>query len=574
MKIHIVKPRGDLKAGAIVEATDADATVLLAEGFGITESQFADRQLVVTANKKRITDAITRAKQRGAIELKDTAVEAKSFERLEKGVDSDVLVELIEATASKEVEQLTQRFSARVSDDGSLEIGGASGIRVGASLRDVCENGYLKAREPMGQLIRSGKMKEASDISRESGSTLMGRLTPIFAKGGDFNVRDGVKEVVRAADNVDTNVGTLAAGIVLMRNLGFLKNKLNFLDKISTDLRNEPVLFGQNVLTRYISPPGVLTFVPGIGLTSDAGAIAAWKATITSTNPAGTEQTGTQTRSVASATDVNVVLNNYKGVSITFNNLQIAGTLRNLFAEQQGAQIYSLAEQVNKDFLTTIFGATWNGASAKSFSLCGGADPVGTPATNPMGLPVLIAIKSLFSLNKMPDMNRFVLLHTVYHDAILVDSNLLAAKAILSLIKKDAGSFEDGELPVLFGLNVLESQLSAASLAGNVAGGAATLVGLTSPNGVVGAVGTKGVVGFSGNAASALFVARIPQDYTKVLGEIPATAALEILTEPDSGLSILIKKRVDHNLEKTIVDTGLMYNFAQGDPRQGFTLNP
>lgn len=570
MKIHIIKARGDFKAGTVVDASDADATVLLAEGYGITESQKADRDAVLATNKKRITDAVTRAKQRGAIEMKDTAVEATAHERLDKGVDADVLVELIEAKASQEVEALQKRFTARVDDDGTLEIGNAGAIRIGASMRDVCENGYLKAREPMDKLIRGGNVKEAMKVARDSGQALFAKLKPIYAKGGDFNVREGVKDVVQAADNIDTNVGTLAAGIVLMRNLGFLKNKLSFLDKISTDLRNEPVLFGQNVLTRYITPPAVLTFVPGIGLTSDATAIANWQATITATNPAGTPQTGTQTRSTASATDVNVVLNKYKGVSIKFNNLQIGGTLRNLFAEQQAAQIYSLAEQVNKDFLTTMFGATWTPATGNgAFSLCNGADPVGPPATNPMGLPTLIAIKNQCSLNKLPDMNRFVLLHSVYHDAVLVDSNLLAAKAILSLIKKDAGSFEDGELPVLFGLKVLESQLSAYNKGG------AALVNLTSATGVQAAVGgANGVVGMVGNAASGLFVARVPQDYTKILGEIPATAALEILTEPDSGLSILIKKRVDHNLEETLVDTGLMYNFAQGDPRQGFLLNP
>jgi hypothetical protein len=59
-----------------------------------------------------------------------------------------------------------------------------------------------------------------------------------------------------------------------------------------------------------------------------------------------------------------------------------------------------------------------------------------------------------------------------------------------------------------------------------------------------------------------------------VLPEIPATAAIEIVTEPDSGLSLLLTKYINHELEQTYVKTGLMYNFAQGDPRQGFILNP
>jgi len=290
----------------------------------------------------------------------------------------------------------------------------------------------------------------------------------------------------------------------------------------------------------------------------------------------GVTQSGTRTQSSISTTDVPVVINNYKGVMFSLNNLVLSGTIRNLFAEQQGAAFYSLAEQVNKDFLATIFGATWAGAATgnKGFSLCGGADPIGTPATNPMGLPVIIGIKNQFSLNKMPTISRFALMHSVYHDAILTDSNLLNAKAILALIKKDAGSFEDGELPVLFGVRVLESQLSAATVAANTLGGAATLAALTSAKGIVGALGSNGPVGFAGNSASALFAARVPQDYTKVMSEVPSTAALEIVTEPDSGLSILLKKWIDHLLEDTYMQTGLMYGFAQGDPRQGFVLIP
>jgi hypothetical protein len=350
----------------------------------------------------------------------------------------------------------------------------------------------------------------------------------------------------------------LGTGLVLMRNLGFLKNKLNFLDKISTDLRAEPVLFGQNVLTRYITPPGVLTFVPGVGMTSDATTIANWKATITATNPAGTVQTsGTQTLSTASTTDVNVVLNVYKGVEIMFSEMTIAGTMRNIFAEQQGAMIYSLAEQINKDFLTTVIPATWSG-NVKTASVNGA-----NANLNTFGLANIITLKTYFMLNKMPDVGRFVLLHSAYHDAILTDSNLLTAKAILALITKDESGFESGELPTLFGLKVLESQLSALK--------AGVLVTITSLANIPTVADT---IGFAGNSASALFVARIPQDYTKILGEIPATAALEIVTEPDSGLSLLVTKRVDHNLQATFLKTGLMYNFAQGDPRQGFTLTP
>ena len=567
MKVVFIKARDKFQKGSAAEIEAKDYQALADMGYVVTASEWAQMEKAKESSVKAVTAAVNHAKAIGAILPKDEEVLTASLKRLEEGTPADVLVELIQAKHSKGVENaLETRVTARLNENGQAGVVKGTRLDFGeVSIRDSIGNGYIKAREPMDKLIKAGNLKAAAELSAETARTLQDVISPIYAKGGDFAVRD----IIKAADDVGSateysgSVGTLNTGLVLMRNLGFLKNKLNFLDKISTDLRNEPIQFGQNVLTRYITPPGVLTFVPGIGMTSDAATIAAWKATITASNPAGTPQTsGTQTLSTPSATDVSVVLNQYKGVEITFNNLTISSTMRNLFAEQQGAMIYGLAEQINKDFLTTVLGAKWTGLTQKAGQTSLSVNAA-SANLNTFGLQNVIAIKNYFSLNKLPDVMRFALLHSSYHDAILTDSNLLSAKAILALIKKDTGAFEDGELPVLFGVRVLESQLSASK------GG--SLVTITDPTTIPTVADT---IGFAGNSASALFVARVPQDYTKILGEIPATAALEIVTEPDSGLSLLVTKRVDHNLQSTFLRGGLMYNFAQGDPRQGFLLTP
>jgi hypothetical protein len=470
-------------------------------------------------------------------------------------------------------------------------------------------------------ILRAGgetNIKRASQMSREASGLLRRDIYSILAKGGELSVRD----VIHAADDVagaDVAIGTLNTGIVLMRNLGFLKYLLPWLNKLSTDLRNEPVMFGQNVITRYITPPNVLTYVPGIGMTADQSTINAWKNTITAANPQGTtlfgtggtvgnigttlqisagggaQYSGTQyvvpvvggstvatrTLSTPSATDVNVVLNNYQAVTLTFNNLILSSTLRNPFAEQSGASMYSLAQAINQVLLATLYQAKWIPANnVPGYSIAGGQDPITVNGVGPMGLANVIGLKDAFSLAKMPDVERFVLLQSVYYDAILTDSNLLNAKAILALVNKDESSFNSGSLPPLFGLSILESQLASGSLtsaAGTVSTGTFTSTPLTSNKGVVGQLGgnaADAVVGFAGNQASSLFVSRIPIDYTKVFGDIPATAALQIVTEPDSGLSLLVKKWIDHGLEQVYVQSGLMYNFGQGDPRQGFIITP
>ena len=69
-----------------------------------------------------------------------------------------------------------------------------------------------------------------------------------------------------------------------------------------------------------------------------------------------------------------------------------------------------------------------------------------------------------------------------------------------------------------------------------------------------------------------VFVARVPQDYTQILKDIPATAAIEIVTEPDSGMSMLFVKYVNHQLASVSARCALMYGAAQGDPRVGIIL--
>jgi hypothetical protein len=560
MKVKLLKARGSHAAGAVADLQDKEAVEAIAAKDAMAFETWEEMETMRTERKaqreQRIKDAVTRAKARKAIAPKDETVLAKHLEQLEKGrADVDFIVEFIDAMAPLQAETgtlspggLSRRVTTRVSENGD-PIEGRLEL-VSTDPRDVGSE-YLRAREPMGNLIRGGRLREAAQLSVETSAMIKTHLLPIIAKGGDVMLKD----LVRAADTSDPNsqVGTLATGLILMRNLGYLKNKLGWMPYISTDLRNEPALYGQNILTRYITPPNVLTYVPGVGYTSDATTIsnAAIDAT---TGEAATQTSGTRTPSAPSTTDRNVIMNKHKGVEIVFPTSTLGSTMRNLFGEQQGAQFYSLAEQINKDFIIEITNSTWTGVIGNTYSLGGS-----------FALPGFIALKSRFTANKMPDVGRFVLLHSFYHDNVLTDSNLVTAKAIMALINKDMSAFESGELPMLYGIKPLETQLAAASAAG-------TLVTPTDPATIASVA--PFFVGLAGNMSSMLFVARVPQDYTKVFPDVPATAAIEILTEPDSGLSILFTKYVDHALAQVSARVALMYGFKQGDSRQGFRLTP
>lgn len=529
MKAVLIKARDNFKVGDIVECSAQEYALLADGGFAISEAEHRAMEQAKQANIGRITDAVTRAKARGAVMPKDDAVQAKSVERLTAGAaTADVLVELIDGLPGKDDTVLASRVT-QFQQEPTGRVTSMSADPRDAAIK-ACELG-----KPMNDLIRTARMKEAADLSRERSVILATEIMPKLRNGDDFVLRD----IVRAADVSDSNVGTIAGSLILMRNLGYLKNKLNFLPYISTDLRNEPALFNQPVFTRYITPPSVTSY--NTPTASGSGT----SATVT----------GGWVDSTPSTTDVSVTMSSHKGVQITFNTALLGSTVRNLLAEQASAQTYALAEQITKDFLATLFAATWTG-TVKSYALGGS-----------FNLSSFAALKNRATLAKLPDIGRFVLLHSYYHDGILTDTNLVTAKAITALVNKDLSALESAELPILYGLKPLETQLA------SYASGTATAPAIDATTGAVSFAGIN-QVGFLGNQSSALMVSRIPQDYTQAFPNIPATAAIEIVTDPDSGLSMLNCKYVNHQMATVTNRLSLMYGFAQGDPRQGIVLTP
>ena len=60
----------------------------------------------------------------------------------------------------------------------------------------------------------------------------------------------------------------------------------------------------------------------------------------------------------------------------------------------------------------------------------------------------------------------------------------------------------------------------------------------------------------------------MPLDYTKVLPEIPSTAAIELFTTPKLGITFMIVKYIDHSYETANMRAQLMWGSGIGDERQ------
>ena len=581
MKIVIQKvpPDSKFKVGASLDLSGEQLGALETAGvefISATEAAALEREKTITAGRKTqlkslVVQAVNKAIDREALvpkgDGKDSAetVTATAVEQIEKGADPEFVIAFIDGLPGKDAVAATQRVTRFQQDQNGVSFNNLT--VTGTDIKDATA-GYIKAMENQDALCKSNQWAKAIHDSREASVI----LAKHHNRAGDALLTDMVKgatrsdsRTVHAATFSDPNsqVDALAGDLILMRNLGFLKYKLAWLPKLTTDLSGEPAKFGQAVLTRYITPPAVLTWVPGIGFTSDAttlaaqtGASAIQSAIVTPTalEIATTATNYVQTKSVPSTTDKSVTLNMFKATEIEFPVSLIGGTVRNLFAEQYGAQTYSLAETINQYVLNVIFAATWTGIKTSYVKSLAN-----------WNLSGMIGVKNAMSISKIPDVGRFVLLHSFYHDKLLEDSNLLSAKAILSLINKDASSFESGELPTLFGVKALESQLASAATTG-------ALTTWTDDS----TLGTTTMVGFAGNMSSALFVSRPPQDWTSTLTQlgIPQTASVRLVTEPDSGLTVMVFSYADNGKMSISQRVCVMYGAAQGDPRVGIVIKP
>lgn len=554
MKLKFIKASS---CGKYAAGTEHDLTPELAQPFiqagEAAAPAIADRVIQLEAERVRqgetntalVNQALLRATERGALPKNgadgkrhaDTeAAFVKASGYLKNGVPVSDVCDIIDTMPVKAAGAGKEGLFVRASRSDERTPGGK--IAVGdESIEEACE-GILKAYEPMTTpvkgsmgLVRAGMMDEAIEKSRFIANKFNAVIRPVLDKGGDF----ALKDMVKAADTADPNgqLGTIATGILLMRDLGFLKAKLVPMQIGTTDLSAEPVKFNQQIITRYKTPPPVLTFKKGIGYTLNANDT-------------------TRTTSTVSTTDVPINMQQNKAVCVKFDNQLLGSTMRNLFGEQQAMQFYSLAKAINQHFIATLIAAAWKPVTDGNAAL----NPPQFNA-NQFNVPSLVAIKNKMTLAQIPDEGRHVLLHSFFHDILLQDSNILTASVIKAALQAQTNpnltTFGNTELPELFGLDIHESQLF-------------------TDVPYVDSQWQPTVFGFAGTQASALFVSRVPNDYTEAFKDIPATAAIQVVTEPDSNLSMLFSKWVDNAAKETNAECALMYQAAQGHPGQGFLL--
>jgi len=447
----------------------------------------------------------------------------------------------------------------------------------GTTYVDVGEEGfretvkaYWSVSEPFHKTLKQGgivraannneaAIKDAVRVSQER-ARLSEKITAMIVGGA--NASDSVmRDIVKAGDYADqasnNPLGVLNTGLLVQQNLGFLSYQLAMLDDITTDISGQPVLFNQMVRSRYLTIPKVML------------------KTTTNAWPAAGAPTGT-------VVDVNVTMDTHAGVPISINNNVLGSTLRQLHNEQRAPQLYALGQYIIYKLLSNIWTGNTryaNDASTTStitfsgngnYSVAAGG---GNLATFTADLPeALDELRFPGGDEEIGDDNlaRFVWVHGRIYAIAAADTNFLLNSSIQGIRGQTSDNpLKTGRYSRIGNLKFRKSQLVTDNVTASGTGADSTTNGITVSAGSY-AAATK--VGFAGTRSSLLFVSRVPTDYTQVLPDVPSTAAIEMATEPKTGLTFMIVKFLDHAYETANLRVQLMFGTAIGDERQGLYI--
>lgn len=564
-----VGQRTDLSPVELETLTEAGCEFITASEHDALEREKAASEALkatVKANAERtIKAAIVRAVAREAIAPRDETVQANAMARVEALDFRPEAVELVTASIdglAKIAALPDKRITGSSPGEGRIEMG-EEGFR-------ETVKAYFHANDPFQKELKNGGIVRASNMdavkmgnaikASQHRSMLCAKIGEMVVQGADLS-EIGLRDVVKAADYADpasnNPLGVLNTGLLLQWNLGFLSYQLAPLDDITTDVAGQPVLFNQVVRTRYMQIPKVM-----LKSTSNA-----WPNTGA---PTGTD------------VDVNVTVNVHAGVPLSIGNNILTATPRQLFNEQRGPQLYGLGQYIIARLVQTIYNGSTRIANdgtttstiqfstdaADVFSVAGA-----TLATFVADLPEFLDEHQTPGGDEEPgDTNllRYAWVHGRVYATAAADTNFILNQSIQGIRGQTGDNvMATGRFTRIGNLKFRKSQLVTDQIAISGSGADSTTNGITVAPGTFTAAT---YVGIAGTRSSLMFVSRVPLDYTKVLSDVPSTAAIEMVTEPKTGLTFLVVKFLDHAYETANMRVQLMFGTAIGDERQGFYL--
>lgn len=294
-------------------------------------------------------------------------------------------------------------------------------------------------------------------------------------------------------------LGTLSGDLVAQKSLLLLKYKFPILSRVTTDFSEMGGQLNQTIRTRVRNIPTATNYVAGTGYgTTDYA-----------------------------ANDVNVVINQNKGVEITFNTNEIASTSRGLFEEAYEGQVNGLIKAMVDDLYALIITANFAGATTSSAVL---ASAITRADIVQMGVAL--------DTRQVPQDQRTLILNSAALGALFTDPTVISFAAYQrpAIIEKQQISEVSG-----FGLIQQPFFPSANKL-----------------------------VGFGFTPDALVIASRPTNDYGSAVAGNNGTVST--VTDPDTGLTIQVVEFVDHKTASATRRVSLMYGVAKGQTASGQRL--
>ncbi len=232
-------------------------------------------------------------------------------------------------------------------------------------------------------------------------------------------------------------------------------------------------------------------------------------------------------RQYAAITDVPVTISEHKGVEIAFNADELASTARDLFGEQTEGCHYAIGKALVDTILALLTVENFPYESVE--------------ATADVDADTMDTLSAALTGRGVPGAGRIGLLSSAVYRKLGKDTSIVQ----LAAFQRPQIITDENALPPIKGIQPFE---------------------------VVGLPATESLTGFSGTADSLALATRVPNDYSAAMPDVAGNGTVQIVTNPDTGISAMLVRYVDHKAAEAAWRVALMWGAAKGNPACGQRL--
>ena len=232
-------------------------------------------------------------------------------------------------------------------------------------------------------------------------------------------------------------------------------------------------------------------------------------------------------RQPAALTDVSVKITEHNGVEIAFNANELASTARDLFGEQAEGCHYALGKGLVDSVLALLTVTNFPNESVE--------------AVADVDADTMDALSAALTGRGVPGMARIGLLASSVYRKLGKDTSIVN----LAAFQRPEIITQEYALPPIKGITPFE---------------------------VINLPTDEDLIGFAGTPDALALATRVPNDYSAAMPDVAGNGVVQIVTNLDTGISVMLVRYVDHKAAEAAWRVALMWGAAKGNPLCGQRL--